>query len=316
VYIPIMEYWVGITDERWFNFLRALHPEDVNFWKPGSMGFRAIPQGAPFVFKLKGKINRIVGLGFFYQYLKLPITVAWDTFHIGNGFQYFSDFVLAIEKMRRDITDHNGDLGCITLTNPVFFEEHDWLEVPADFKTSTQIGKRYSTETEVGRSLWTQLEIRLQKYLTANVEQSKSLAVVTNNVSAEYKYLVSKVRIGQASFRVAVTEAYRRRCSITGERTLPVLEAAHIKSYAKSGPNLPSNGLLLRSDIHKLFDTGYLTVGRGLRVEVSSRIKTQFENGQEYYKLHGKLLVQLPGKEDIQPHPDFLSWHNENVYRG
>ena len=47
---------------------------------------------------------------------------------------------------------------------------------------------------------------------------------------------------------------------MTQERTLPVLEAAHINAYAHGGPHQLSNGLLLRSDLHTLFDRGYITV--------------------------------------------------------
>ena len=67
-------------------------------------------------------------------------------------------------------------------------------------------------------------------------------------------------RLGQGAFRVLVTDAYRRRCTISNERTLPVLEAAHIRPYADNGPHQLSNGLLLRSDLHRLFDLGYFTV--------------------------------------------------------
>ena len=74
-------------------------------------------------------------------------------------------------------------------------------------------------------------------------------------------------RLGQATFRVVVTDAYDRRCSITRERTLPALEAAHIRPYADGGNHSPSNGLLLRRDIHALFDAGYVTVTPTLRFE-------------------------------------------------
>ena len=50
-------------------------------------------------------------------------------------------------------------------------------------------------------------------------------------------------RLGQGAFRVVVTEAYHRRCAISGEKTLPVLEAAHIKPYTQEGPHEISNGL-------------------------------------------------------------------------
>lgn len=118
------------------------------------------------------------------------------------------------------------------------------------------------------------------------------------------------------AFRVLVTYAYHRRCAITGERTLPVLEAAHIKPYTESGPHLVANGLLLRSDVHTLFDRGYVTVSDDLRVEVSKRIKEEFENIREVYQYHGKPVAALPRAEDERPAKDFLRWHQERVYLG
>jgi len=85
-------------------------------------------------------------------------------------------------------------------------------------------------------------------------------------------YLV-RPRLGQGAFRVLVIDAYQRRCAITGERTLPVLQAAHIKPHASSGPHEVRNGLLLRADLRILFDRGYVTVTPDLRVEVSRRIR-------------------------------------------
>ena len=92
-----------------------------------------------------------------------------------------------------------------------------------------------------------------------------------------------------------VTDAYNRRCAVTGERTLPVLQAAHIKPYAESGPNRVSNGLLLRSDLHILFDRGYVTINRDYRLEVSPRIREEFENGRQYYAMAGDGTGGPPG---------------------
>ena len=82
----------------------------------------------------------------------------------------------------------------------------------------------------------------------------------------------------------------QRYLAFTGERTLPVLEAAHIKPFARSGPHAVSNGLLLRSGLHKLFDAGYLTVTPKHKIEVSGRIKEEFENGREYYRYQWSTL--------------------------
>jgi putative restriction endonuclease len=74
-----------------------------------------------------------------------------------------------------------------------------------------------------------------------------------------------------------------------------------------------TNGLLLRRDIHSLFDSGYVTVTPELRFEVSRRIKEEFENGREYYALHGR-VVQPPDDLSRRPDQQALTWHNENRY--
>ena len=126
---------------------------------------------------------------------------------------------------------------------------------------------------------------------------------------------LARGRLGQGAFRVLVTDAYQRRCAVTGERTLPVLEAAHIKPYAESGPHRVSNGILLRSDLHKLFDLGYVTVTPDLRLEVSRRLKAEWENGREYYAYHGRELQVRPSNPSSLPGAEYLSWHNEQRFK-
>ncbi|WP_237251773.1 HNH endonuclease [Thioalkalivibrio nitratireducens] len=105
------------------------------------------------------------------------------------------------------------------------------------------------------------------------------------------------------------------RCAVTQERTLPALEAAHIRPYADGGVHEASNGLLLRRDLHSLFDAGYVTVTPELRFEVSRRIRAEFENGRQYYALHGQTIFAPEGTAD-RPNPAALSWHNDQCFRG
>ena len=112
-----------------------------------------------------------------------------------------------------------------------------------------------------------------------------------------------------------VTEAYGRPCAITRERALPALEAAHIRPFSELETHTVRNGLLLRSDVHRLFDAGYITVTPGHRVEASRRMRDDFNDGENYMRLHGSAIV-LPANRDERPSPDFLRWHNENRYRG
>jgi putative restriction endonuclease len=82
-------------------------------------------------------------------------------------------------------------------------------------------------------------------------------------------------RLGQGTFRTLIADTYQRRCAVTGERALPALDAAHIRSVQSGGRHLVNNGLLLRSDVHRLFDAGYVTVTPDdHRFRVSSRLKT------------------------------------------
>jgi putative restriction endonuclease len=124
-----------------------------------------------------------------------------------------------------------------------------------------------------------------------------------------------KPRLGQGAFRVLVTDIYRRRCAITGEPTLPALEAAHIRPYGEGGEHEANNGLLLRRDIHGLFDAGYVTVLPDLRFAVSRLIREEFENGKHYYPLDGQ-QVEAPADAKQRPDPKSLVWHNEHCFHG
>ena len=310
-----MKYYLGATDWRWYNFLSSRAPEDVNFWRPGGQtAFRALCPGDAFLFKLKKPHHAIGGVGFFTAQSQLPLSLAWDTFQTRNGFETLEQFRSAIQRYRAD-TERNPTIGCIALTNPVFFKQEDWISVPADWKDSIVQGKTYTTDNSIGLALWQQIEATVSRYLSG-VPSADNVFKVAEDTPRYGTSILQKVRIGQGAFRISVTDAYSKRCAITGEKTLPVLEAAHIKPYAEAGPNYISNGLLLRSDMHKLFDEGYITVTPDFKIEVSARIREEFNNGREYYQYHGKPLLILPKSVDSQPAKIHLDYHNSIIYRG
>jgi putative restriction endonuclease len=123
------------------------------------------------------------------------------------------------------------------------------------------------------------------------------------------------LREGQGAFRVRVLDAYGRRCAVTGERSLPVLDAAHIQPYYGPAANHVQNGLVLRADLHRLFDGGYLTVTPEYRLEVSRRLKEEYENGKEYYRMNGLLLPNIPAAPSLKPSKTALEWHAANIFR-
>jgi putative restriction endonuclease len=135
-------------------------------------------------------------------------------------------------------------IGCRILTQVFFKREQEWLPVPKSWPIHTQTLKTYSTDSEDGQLLWQWAHGALTSTVSGFAEEQARFGEPT----------LIRPRLGQGAFRVAVTDAYQRRCTVTGERTLPALDTAHIRPYSEGGEHSVSNGLLLRRDIHCLFD--------------------------------------------------------------
>jgi putative restriction endonuclease len=274
-----MKLWAGVTDNDWYTFLSERGFDEVNFWQPSGLPpFTTLPAGTTFLFKLKRPFNHIAGGGYFVSFSKLPLNMAWEAFGQKNG---AATYLEVEQRIRRLSSGERSvlEIGCSVLVQPFFFERKDWIPMPN----------------------W-----------SPNIV--KGLDLVAES-TAEYggprygEQFLTRSRLGQGAFRVLVSEAYGKRCAITGESTLPVLEAAHIKPYELEGPHKITNGMLLRSDFHKLFDAGLVTVTPELRVRVSDRIREQYFNGKAYYRLHDQPLAVIPKLASQQPDPEFLRWH-------
>ena len=300
-----MKLFVGVTNNEWFRFLAERKPDEVNFWRPRSQtDFKAITQGDVFLFKLHSPLDFIAGGGIFVSHRRLPLPLAWQAFGENNGVPDFETFERRILE-HRSPDELSRQIGCTVLAEPFFWPRDAWIPVPSDWSKNIVTGKGYDVSAGIGAALWADVQARL----TTGV--SGRLAGSIAEAAARYGAPVTiRPRLGQGAFRVEVTDAYSRRCAITGEKTLPALEAGHIRPYAKSGPHEIRNGLLLRSDLHNLFDLGYLTVTLDYKVKVSRRIREEFENGRHYYELDGQSLAVLPHDEIARPAPEFLEWHH------
>jgi putative restriction endonuclease len=313
-----MRLYVAVTDNDWFSFL-ANKPEvsEVNFWRPSPKAtFVALQPGELLLFKLHSPDNYIAGGGFFTRFHHLPINLAWDTFRDFNGVRSLAEMRERVGHYRREaITANlNPPIGCIMLAEPFFWDRSDWIPSPPDFTLNTVAGKKYDSEIGTGAQLWDAVSERLQRS-HANVLEPGTATVAAIESHGFGKAQIVLPRLGQGLFRVVVTDAYASRCAISGERTLPVLEAAHIKPYSLVQRHEVSNGLLLRSDLHRLFDDGYMTVDpQDRRVVVSRRIKEEFENGREYYKLEGQALRE-PVEPWARPSQENLEHHASIVFR-
>lgn len=305
-----MKLFVGVTNNEWFRFLADRKPDEVNFWRPRSqLDFKALQTGDVFLFKLHSPLDFIVGGGVFQRHSFVPLSLAWQAFAEKNGVPDYDTFERRILE-HRSTEELHLQLGCTILVEPFFWPRELWIPIPTDWSKNIVTGKGYDLRTPSGAALWEQVRQRL-----ANEPTTPSLAQVAEQSARYGAPITIRPRLGQGAFRVEVTDAYSRRCAITGEKTLPALEAGHIRPYAKNGPHEIRNGLLLRSDIHNLFDLGYLTVTPEYKVEVSRRIKEEFENGRHYYALHGQSLTVLPRNESSHPAKEFLEWHNA-IFKG
>jgi hypothetical protein len=117
------------------------------------------------------------------------------------------------------------------------------------------------------------------------------------------------MREGQGPFKDDLLEAYGRKCAMTDCAVVEILEAAHIKPYRGPQTNRTDNGLLLRADIHTLFDKGLIWVDEHFLIQISDRLQ-----GSEYGILSGKPL-RMPTDVSSRPHPAHLAAHRKAVLK-
>jgi putative restriction endonuclease len=295
---------VAVTDSDWFEHLRD-HADiaEVNFWAPSPSNFRALQPGELFLFKLHAPRNFIVGGAIFVHGTNLPCSYAWSAFGESNGASTPQEMRARIARYRRiDPNDRSDfDIGCRILTQPFFLAESEWIPAPTDWSPNIVSFKTYSTSEPIGLDLW--------ERAISHLGSSRTYGLAEEKPRFGNPYLV-RPRLGQGAFRFLITDAYRRRCAVTRERVLPTLEAAHIRPYSDGGTHEVTNGLLLRKDIHGLFDLGYVTVTPEMKFEVSRSIREEFDNGKQYYALHGR-PIELPEDASMRPNLTALAWHND-----
>jgi putative restriction endonuclease len=304
----MINLYVGITDYEWFRYLSTVaNVEEVNFWQPGGRtNFKALQPGELFLFKLHAPRNFVVGGGVFVRADILPVSLAWDAFGLSNGASSLWEMRKRIAYYRAEDNDSRQDymIGCRILTQPFFFPEDQWIPIPASWSPHIQQGRTYDTSEDDGRRLW-----------DAILERHAQAPVAPISIPRYGEPTLIRPRLGQGAFRLSVTDVYERRCAITGERTLPILDAAHIRPYGLGGEHDITNGLLMRTDIHRLFDLGYVTISLDGKFEVGRRLKEDFENGRHYYAIHGQPIF-WPRLPEQRPKQELLEWHQTNSFLG
>jgi|LakMenE01Jun11ns_1017448.scaffolds.fasta_scaffold9918650_2 uncharacterized protein YjbI with pentapeptide repeats len=150
----------------------------------------------------------------------------------------------------------------------------------------------------------------LQLQTNPQLQTTKQITKACNEIK---KYIQN--RQGQAEFRRELLKRYDYRCAITGCRIIGVLEAAHVIPYSVSQQeNNPENGILLRADLHTLFDLNIIVIhptSKKIEIRSDSPELDKMLRISEYQKFNG---LVLPSYEEFEvcPHYDYLKWRYDN----
>ncbi|MFN4247516.1 MAG: HNH endonuclease [Flavipsychrobacter sp.] len=281
---------ISPTNDKWFQYLKENNYNSfINFWTPTPWNIKQLADSDKLYFLLKSPIRKIGGYGEFHSYINLSVHDAWVKFGQRNGCSNKADLISRIQTyLEKNSSQHKGKtidaethiIGCIILKNCQFWEADDYIihsEYNIDFAEQIVKIKYFNT------------------YNPFDIEQNQqSNYQIVSEPKEEYKTLTNS-RKGQSSFKGKILKSYNNRCCISGESCPELLEAAHIQQYLNSSSNHIQNGLLLRVDLHRLFDCGLLLIDPDYRVKISSILKDS-----SYYKYDG-ITISIPDNPAHHP---------------
>ncbi len=302
-----------MTDHDWYEFLATRKDlSEVNFWRPtDKRRFNAISPGEFFFFKTHAPDSRIVGGGRLAGWELLPLSAAWEFYGPGNGAPSLEDLRILIGGRNGLRTAEDPEIGCILLYDVTFFAPGTSMALPPGLWSSgIQQGKSFDLAEQPYTPFFDVLTTRV---LSRGVEIDFSDPSWKHD-DPMFRQRLQNVRLGQSAFQAQVLSAYHRKCAITGTKIWPALEAAHIRPVTRGGEHRLDNGLLLRSDVHTMFDRGYLGVDPSHRLLVSPRLRDEFGNGEKFCAQAGQVIA-LPDRKVDRPHREFLEWHLDTVFK-
>lgn len=273
---------ISPTDNLWFNFLKSnAFNSYVNFWTPTPWNVKGLKEGDRLYFMLKKPIRKIGGFGEFVSYKNMTAEDIWDEFGFRNGcsskenlFKTLDNYIHRNSKSGKQENLH----GCIILKNCEFWDSEKYVEFDG-----------FPNQVVTIKYFFDQDPFIISENFYSLIAEPRE----------DYKIEMSS-RKGQGSFKGKILKAYRNTCSVTGENIPEILEAAHIQSYKNIDSNHVQNGILLRVDIHRLFDNHLLCVGEDYKVKISSLLKDTI-----YWQYNG-VVISLPSVEALHPSKEAL----------
>ncbi len=266
----------------------------VNFWTPTPWNIKQLNKGSRLYFMLKAPIRQIGGFGEFIEYRDLTPEQAWNQFGYRNGRTSKHEFINSIQNYIDKNSKKSGsqpidintyEIGCIILDNCEFWNNAIFIN-PADHNIdfATQVVKiKYFDQYD--------------PFMQSQEERDNFNLI---NEPRENKPTVTNSRERQSEFKGRILKAYHSRCCISGETISELLEAAHVQEYRNTSSNHVQNGLLLRIDIHRLYDNHLLFIDSNYIIHVSNLVTSQ-----QYRQLHGQTIT-LPDLDYSWPSKEAL----------
>ena len=164
----------------------------------------------------------------------------------------------------------------------------------------------------IGRDLADGRELPREDYISPSLfEAQEPFHVERQRVAA----LTSRT-IRDRAFRAGVLSAYDSRCAFTRLKFIngggrAEVQAAHIRPVESGGPDSIRNGMALSGTVHWMFDRGLLSMSDDGDVLVSRHVN----NIDEVERLIPNRKAHLPANPQLRPHPSFLGWHRERVFK-
>lgn len=319
--LTLTHAFVANSDPTGWEFFRR-HAQDrdgyvdeVNWWSPRATRplAKSLVPGTPLFFRLTRPHHAIAGYGFFAGFRRMRLHEAWETFRERNGADDLAHMLRRVGNLRGEssvaVAAANPEVGCHLLRDVRYWPRARWIPwgEAEGFPRNTVQGL---TERDPARLAVLAAAIAADGQRVPEELSDRFTLVEADERAIRRVDLVA--RVGQGTFRARLLHAYGDRCAITGECTVPVLDAAHIQPYLGPRSNHPQNGLVLTKEFHTLFDRGYVTVepqNDDYVVRVSPRLRADWNNGRRYYAYDGRPLAKVPDDRRLRPDPEALAWH-------
>ncbi len=221
-----------------------------------------------------------------------------------NGDEGFSQFG-SFAQLLRFLKSEGDRTGAGTICRQFSIEELENVDLYAEFEQA--LDNFVGLLNLCAPSLWDQQVLGAQSAVQKLVEEAPFNPEDEQDGKKKVWAEVAQ-RQGQSKFRKTLIEAYDATCCVTGTAVPDVLQAAHIRPYNGPSTNHVSNGLLLRADIHTLFDLKLIKIEPDtMIVHVSSSLM-----GTSYWTLNGQVL-RMPSKKKYHPNRNSLEKHFQDA---